>query len=399
MPPLLASVAQWQVELSALSGGTLSQRAAGKLYLRLLSSVLTGLMFACDLAGPLPTAQKCLMQMRGGTSNPGSNKMRSSTSMAGLGRMNSLVDLIGRVASKKVPGSYLEAGVWRGGMSILATAALQLVGLGSRPVYLCDSFAGLPMPRKGSLGATETYYAKFMNRTLAVGEQRVLANFDRFGVTRGQVTTWPGYFVNSLPPLRERLLRTGERLSILRMDGDSKWLRSACRPPASAHMRSLSALLCSITSLVFALHVAVYDSTADILYNLYDLVSVGGYVIIDDFGWRSGLKAKVLQSGQGNSTPFRALFGAKNALLDFRALHGLEDGKHIMVDIDGTGAYFVRRASLAPACAHLARRYRCSHAALPNDSYTCTHSVMFHAARTSVRVPPTDKGQRGDGAA
>ena len=34
--PGLASAAQWQVELSALSGGTLSQRAAGKLYLRLL---------------------------------------------------------------------------------------------------------------------------------------------------------------------------------------------------------------------------------------------------------------------------------------------------------------------------------------------------------------------------
>ena len=79
-----------------------------------------------------------------------------------------------------------------------------------------------------------------MNRTLAVGEQRVLANFDRFGVARDQVTTWPGYFVDSLPPLRERLLRTGERLSILRMDGDSKFaspLVKACheRKHATLH--------------------------------------------------------------------------------------------------------------------------------------------------------------------
>ena len=34
----------------------------------------------------------------------------------------------------------------------------------------------------------------------------------------------------------------------------------------------------------------------------------------------------------------RYTFGAKDALLDFRAIHGLEDGSHIMVDIDGTGA-------------------------------------------------------------
>jgi len=51
--------------------------------------------------------------------------------------------------------------------------------------------------------------------------------------------------LRSLPPLREELLRRGERLAILRMDGD------------------------------------MYDSTADILYNLYELVEVGGFVVID----------------------------------------------------------------------------------------------------------------------
>ena len=93
------------------------------------------------------------MQMRGGTAAPQHKLMRTSTSMAGLGRMSSLVSIINKVASERVAGSYLEAGVWRGGMSILATAALQLAGLGERPIYLCDSFAGLPMPREGSLGA------------------------------------------------------------------------------------------------------------------------------------------------------------------------------------------------------------------------------------------------------
>lgn len=272
-------------------------------------------------------------------------------------------------------------------MSILATAALQHYGLGSLPVYLCDSFAGLPMPRKGSLGASETYYAKFMNRTLAVGEQRVLGNFDRFGVPRGQVTTWPGYFVDSLPPLRDRLLTTGERLSILRMDGDSECIAdSTCQPRGLPcvnphHQRRLRN----------PLHAPVYDSTADILYNLYDLVSPGGYVIVDDFGWTSGIRHKAIQSGHGNSTPFRALFGAKNALLDFRALHGLEDGNHIMVNIDGTGAYFVRSSSLHP---------------LPNASrQASTPARAYHRSTKVVRCPVrmawirAEKGQRGDGTA
>lgn len=304
--PLIAPASEWQSQLVALSGGGITHRGAGRLYLRFLSSLLSGLVLACDMVAPLPQAQRCIMQMRGGTASPLSKPMRTSTSMAGLGRMNNLVKLLERIASQKPPvsGAYLEAGVWRGGMSILATAAMQQFGLEDRKVYLCDSFAGLPMPRKGSLGPGETFYALRMNGTLAVGEMAVLANFDRFSVPRTQVSTVPGYFVHSLGPLRDRLLRSGEKLALLRLDGD------------------------------------IYDSTADILYNLYDLLSVGGYLIVDDFGWRDGVRQQALKKGLGNSTTLRATFGAKNALLDFRHLHGLEDGQHVMVDIDGTGAYF-----------------------------------------------------------
>ena len=237
------------------------------------------------------------MQMRGGTAAPQHKVMRTSTSMAGLGRMSSLVQIINSIAANRVAGSYLEAGVWRGGMSILATAALQLAGLGERPIYLCDSFAGLPLPREGSLGKGESFYATRLNGTLAVGEQRVLDNFDRFSVDRRRVTTVPGYFVHSLPGLREQLLARGEKLALLRLDGD------------------------------------IYDSTADILYhlctahrrlrsicplhsetrpsrltlprlppNVDDLVSVGGYVVIDDFGWRDGIKKLKIAQGHGNAT-------------------------------------------------------------------------------------------------
>jgi len=201
--------------------------------------------------------------------------------------------LVQQVARAQLAGSYLEAGVWRGGNSIMAVAGLQLAGL-TRPVYLCDSFQGLPKSREGSIRPREGGVYQRMKGTLSVSAKRVLANFDRFSVSRENVTLVPGYFVDSLPPLRAELLGRGEQLAILRMDGD------------------------------------MYDSTADILYNLYDLVAVGGYVIIDDFGWDAG-------AVKGRKGEARPMFGAKQALLDFRKLHGIAEP---MKDIDGSGAYF-----------------------------------------------------------
>ena len=140
---------------------------------------------------------------------------------------------------------------------------------------------------------------------LSVGEERVLGHFDLFGVPRTAVSTYKGYFVDSLPKLRRDLLARGERLAILRMDGD------------------------------------MYDSTADILYNLYDLVQVGGFVIIDDYSWGSGT------AGRNAGSESVSLYGAKDALLDFRTVHGIEDGDHPMHDIDGSGAWF-RKAREVP---------------------------------------------------
>ena len=86
----------------------------------------------------------CLQPLRTGKSFPA-----LGVTMAGVARMNSIADLIGRLKEQSIEGSYLEAGVWRGGMSIFATAAMRVLGV-YRPIYLADSFQGLPLPRTGS---------------------------------------------------------------------------------------------------------------------------------------------------------------------------------------------------------------------------------------------------------
>jgi hypothetical protein len=139
--------------------------------------------------------------------------------------------------------------VWRGGATIFMRGALEAYGDTSRKVWVADSFEGLPEPdaekypleAKAFHGAMQT---KVMNH-LAVGEEDVRRNFERLGLLDDRVKFLKGWFKDTLPtaPI--------ERLAVLRLDGDH------------------------------------YESTMDALTSLYDRLSPGGYVIVDDYGEES----------------------------------------------------------------------------------------------------------------
>ena len=131
--------------------------------------------------------------------------------MAGLARMDSIRRQLKLIKRTGVPGAFLEAGVWRGGMSIYARAAMTVYNLTSRTVYLADSFQGLPMPRRESLRSDEVIYAQQLNGSLAVGVEHVLHNFGAYGIATDKVVPVPGYFVDSLPPLREQMVQQKEQ--------------------------------------------------------------------------------------------------------------------------------------------------------------------------------------------
>jgi O-methyltransferase len=92
-----------------------------------------------------------------------------------------------------VSGGYLEAGVWRGGMSIFATAVVEAFNF-DRKVYLCDSFEGLPLPRAGSLRADETMYQNTLNKALSMGTSHVADNFHMYGVADSESAICQGLF-------------------------------------------------------------------------------------------------------------------------------------------------------------------------------------------------------------
>jgi O-methyltransferase len=192
--------------------------------------------------------------------------------MIGQMRMANLRYAVEQILEDHVPGDFIETGVWRGGACIYMRAILAAHDVADRKVFVADSFAGLPAPDPESYPADEgdlhhTYAA------LAVSLDEVRSNFARYGLLDDQVVFLKGWFRETLPgaPIG--------RLAVLRLDGD------------------------------------MYGSTMDSLASLYDKVSPGGFVIIDDY----------------------ILAGCRQAVADFRQRHDIDDK---IVDIDGIGAYW-----------------------------------------------------------
>jgi len=163
------------------------------------------------------------------------NRAEDAETMLGILQLDQMQACIRDVVQRGTPGDLLEAGVWRGGMTIFMRAALQAYGDSTRRVWVADSFAGLPMPTDGS----DSF--GWRRGDMAVSLDEVRNNFARYGVLDDRVHFLKGFFSDTLPsaPI--------ERLAVLRIDAD------------------------------------LYDSTRDVLSALYPRVSRGGYVVIDDY--------------------------------------------------------------------------------------------------------------------
>jgi O-methyltransferase len=195
--------------------------------------------------------------------------------MIGLRRLDHLQHCIDDVIRCRVPGDLIETGVWRGGAAIFMRGALDAFGDTERIVWAADSFQGLPKPNADDY-PHDKEDAHWTQPSLAVTLAEVRNNFDRYGCLDERVRFVPGWFSETLPeaPIR--------RLAVLRLDGD------------------------------------LYESTIVALRSLYPKLSVGGYVIVDDY----------------------ALANCKAAVDEFRAERGITEP---MERVDWT-CIFWRRA-------------------------------------------------------
>lgn len=183
--------------------------------------------------------------------------------MVGMKRLRNVRECLERVITDGVPGDFVETGAWRGGTCIFARAVLAAYGVTDRTVWVADSFEGLPAPDgRFEADAGDQHHTKI---DLAISVEEVQDNFRRYDLLDDQVRFLKGWFSDTLPsaPI--------EQLAVLRLDGD------------------------------------MYASTMDALVPLYDKVSVGGFVIVDDYG---------------------AVKGCAQAIHDFREQRGITDELH-----------------------------------------------------------------------
>jgi O-methyltransferase len=196
--------------------------------------------------------------------------------MIGRKRLDNVHACVEAAVRNNIPGDVMETGVWRGGATILMTAILEGLNDTSRRVWVADSFKGLPPPKAEFAADAGDTHHEFP--ALAISLRRVRENFSRYGLLNDRVVFLEGFFSDTLPTCEV------EQLCVLRLDGD------------------------------------MYESTIVALESLYDKISPGGYLIVDDFG---------------------AVKGCELAVEEFRAKRGITEP---MLPVDWTGVYWQKRA-------------------------------------------------------
>jgi hypothetical protein len=170
--------------------------------------------------------------------------------MIGVKRLANLRTLTEKVIRERIPGDLIETGVWRGGACILMRAVLHAYDVSDRCVWVADSFEGVPAPDLQQYPAdTGSDYHTF--RELSVSLETVRDNIQKYGLLDDQIVFLKGWFKDTLPaaPIKS--------LALLRLDGD------------------------------------LYESTIVALNALYNKLSHGGYVIVDDYHVVPGCKAAI----------------------------------------------------------------------------------------------------------
>lgn len=193
--------------------------------------------------------------------------------MIGLKRLANIQFCVEDILEKDIPGDLIETGVWRGGATIFMRAILKAYDIKNRKVWVADSFQGLPVPDPEKYPADKND-KHYLMENLVVSLDEVKGNFAKYGLLDDQVVFLRGWFKETLP------LASFDKFAVIRLDGD------------------------------------MYESTMDALQSLYPKLSIGGYVIIDDYGY---------------------IESCRQAVADYRLKHDITDE---IITIDWTGAYW-----------------------------------------------------------
>lgn len=211
-------------------------------------------------------------------------------SMCGPREIDQLYLVILNVIANKVPGDFIETGVWKGGMGLYAKAIFNHYSSSStsstnnrivdhlpRRVLLFDAFDQFPDPEpvndpstgqwsinEKDSGIHQITRMMYDQPATAVG---VRDAFQTFGLLDDNVSIVKGLFSKTIPAaFNSGLISSSDSIAVLRIDND------------------------------------YFDSVYLVLNQLYHRISPGGYVILDDFNNPViGCKEAVLRFRQENN--------------------------------------------------------------------------------------------------
>ena len=199
--------------------------------------------------------------------------MSNKLTMASCERLYATVMACKYVLDNDIQGDFVECGVWRGGNALAAAEIFKIYG-SDKKVWLFDTFQGMTAPADVDIGALSGESAKFkyeanQNKThntwCYASLDEVRNNFAKRKVTSNVFFIQGNVNQTLTSDITERL----NKISILRLDTD------------------------------------FYESTKNEIEVLYPKLSIGGVLIIDDYGhWQGSRKAIDEYFKQNPKKPF-----------------------------------------------------------------------------------------------
>lgn len=187
------------------------------------------------------------------------NKCKPFT-MTSIERMYSLYQSVNYVINNRIPGDFVECGVWKGGSSMLIALMLKEKQQNYRKIYMYDTFEGMSEPTEADKDVRGDAAKELLNKQNASDEDSIwcLSSLDE--VKRNMATTGFDNIHFIKGKVEDTLLNhLPQKISLLRLDTD--W----------------------------------YESTKMEMEKLYPLLENKGVLLIDDFGHWEGAKKAILE--------------------------------------------------------------------------------------------------------
>ena len=183
------------------------------------------------------------------------NAVRPYT-MTSVEPLYALIQAVKYVVGSRIEGAIAECGVWRGGSMMAAALTLVAAQETDRELFLYDTFDGMTQPTDLDVdlhghGAAELVSRGRARGGLAVSEESVRANLARVPYPPAGMHFVRGRVEDTIPATAP------ERIALLRLDTD--W----------------------------------YESTRHEMVHLFPRLSLGGVLIVDDYGHWQGARLAV----------------------------------------------------------------------------------------------------------